>query len=272
MSRVGQGTFVMGTEEAEINEKPEHDVFVSSYHVDRYEVRADEFASFLNARGNPDDRYFTEDRRSTIVRVDDGIWRARSGFERYPANNVSWQGAYAYCDWVGKRLPTEAEWEKAARGEDKRRFPWGDEPPVETKARFARDPGGGIDEILEPVDALPEGVSPYGLHHASGNVWEWVSDWYRQHYCDWCDDAESNRAAASILGEEKAPFEEGWTEKQEVLERIDPGGPAYGSFKVLRGGSWMDDSDEVRTTVRYWRLPEERGINIGFRCASDPGP
>jgi formylglycine-generating enzyme required for sulfatase activity len=270
MAAIDQGTFIMGNDGGEINERPEHEVFVSNFHVDLYEVSAEAFAAFLNARGNRDGRYFSVAKGTTVFRDETGVWRARPGFANYPANNVSWYGAYAYCDWVDKRLPTEAEWEKAARGDDGRPFPWGEARPGEERARFGRDPGGGIAEVLAPVDALPEGRSPLGLYHASGNVWEWVSDWYRQHYCDWCGDEQSNRAAASLLGTERIPAEEGWTELLEIEKRVDPVGPVYGSFKVLRGGSWTDGEETIRTTVRYWRLPGDRDVNIGFRCALEP--
>ncbi len=152
MVLVPKGVFTMGLKEDEPNEKPEHEVYLDSYKIDRDEVSAKDFAAFLNVKGNPENRYFTAAESSTVVEekvlpagntAKQGRFSyvARQGYENFPANNVSWFGAEEYCRWKGRRLPTEAEWEKAARGDDRRIYPWGDSMPDETKARYARDFG-----------------------------------------------------------------------------------------------------------------------------------
>jgi len=132
----------MGYNEGEVNERPEHEVFLKAFSMDAYEVTAKEFAAFLNAKGNPDDKYFscddysniicfTKDGKQTVSSSGEKIVRfePRQGYANYPANNVSWYGAEGFCRWKGKRLPTEAEWEKAARGDDRRLYPWGNRIP-----------------------------------------------------------------------------------------------------------------------------------------------
>jgi len=126
MVLVPKGLFTMGLQEDELNEQPEHEVYLDSYKIDRDEVSAKDFAAFLNARGNPENRYFTAVASSTVV-VEETVlpadtakqsrlsYVAKQGYENFPANNVSWFGAEEYCRWKGRRLPTEAEWEKAAR-------------------------------------------------------------------------------------------------------------------------------------------------------------
>lgn len=300
MLLVGEGRFTMGRDEGEINEQPAHDVDLGDFAMDRTEVAAADFADFLNAKGDDGGRYFTPDDQATVVVVSGGgagsaaRYAARPGYERHPANNVSWHGADAYCRWRDKRLPTEAEWEKAARGPDERLYPWGGAPPQETLARFGQSwPERRLDVLL-PVDSLPAGASPYGLLHLSGNVLEWVRDWYRQNLCDFCDPAlEANLPLVRLIagreqdgpGEEENEKTEGApsggqaAQQRQAPPRENPAGPSTGSFKVLRGGSWRETLDvELAATRRYWLEPVERFANTGFRCVRDesretePGP
>ncbi len=281
---VPAGKFFMGVNTSDLNSRPEHEVFVGSFDIDKYEVSAKEFSDFLNAKGNPEDQYFSEDKYSTIVADPSapGKYMARSGLENYPANNVSWFGASAYCDWKGKRLPSEAEWEKAARGKDKRKYPWGNSEPGDLKAVFNQKWQDKGFQVMVPVDALPEGASYYGVLNMAGNVWEWVSDWFKQSYCDYCNietdptcmncyaDIQYETCAAATSVTPKEGLELG--EKVEIPEldlMSNPGGPYLGSFRVLRGGSWYDSYGDlvIRATYRYWLDPSERYFNTGFRCA-----
>jgi formylglycine-generating enzyme required for sulfatase activity len=192
----------------------------------------------------------------------------RTGFERYPANNVSWFGADAYCRWAGKRLPSEAEWEKAARGTDLRVFPWGNSMPDESKARFNRNWDKEGFYVLLKVDSLPEGRSAYDVYQMAGNVWEWLADWFRLNYCDFCDPGGGGylQAASELLGGGKTEA----VKNPDKPPRRNPRGPSVGSFKVLRGGSWHEGSSlKIRASYRYWLDPVERNWSTGFRCADD---
>ncbi|MBS1234426.1 MAG: hypothetical protein H6R43_142 [Nitrospirae bacterium] len=281
---VPKGWFYMGYDEGEFNEVPEHDVFLETYRIDRFEVPAKEFAAFLNEKGNPEDRYFSCDQYATIICLNkegkqvDSLsgedivrFEPRSGHENFPANNVSWYGAESFCRWKGKRLPTEAEWEKAARGDDRRLYPWGDRLPNDLNSRYnAEWKEKGLDVLL-PVDALPEGLSSYGLYHMAGNVREWINDWYRQNYCDFCDpnSADYIASASEILGLHDTAADD-LQNNPDVPPRYNTEGPSIGSFKVLRGGSWDDKSDRwIRSSYRFWLDPLERYGHTGFRCADD---
>ena len=272
MVRVPQGSFTMGWDSGELNERPEHKVFLGAFLIDRYEVSAVQFADFLNVAGNPESVYFSEDQYSTIGTVREGdevTYVPRDGHGGFPANNVSWYGADAYCRWLGKRLPSEAEWEKAARGDDKRIYPWGDEPPSARRARYGTDWHRDGFDAMVPVDALPEGVSFYGVYNMAGNVWEWTADWYRQNYCDFCGDFEGRDEVTSVLtGEDPSWAGQLFQTDTEVPPRRNPSGPETGSFKILRGGSWYDHDGDVlvRSTYRYWFMPEDLYLNTGFRC------
>ncbi len=241
MVKVPEGSFHMGfvidndMEWGDTDEEPVHEVFLDEFQIDRYEVTSAEFSSFLNEHKDQAKRFFQLGNAVTIE-FKDGIYRPRPGLERYPANRVSWYGADAYCRWKGKRLPTEAEWEKAARGTDQRIFPWGDQHPDNDYTTYRRPFAKNGFQAMEPVDSMPQGRSPYGLHFMAGNVWEWVADWYRDDY-------------------------------YEVSPRQNPKGPESGTTRVMRGGNWYYKAYYMRTTYRFNDKPESIKVWQGFRCA-----
>jgi formylglycine-generating enzyme required for sulfatase activity len=284
MALVPKGWFYMGSDDGEFNEAPEHEAYVETFRIDGYEVSAMEFAEFLNKEGNADERYFSCNPHSTIIcftkegeqtvsSSGKNIVRfaPRPEYARYPANNVSWHGAEGFCRWKGKRLPTEAEWEKAARGDDRRIYPWGDRRPDDLTSRYDKEwEKDGLD-VLFPVDALPSGRSSYGVYNMAGNALEWVHDWYRQNYCNFCDPSGADYAAAAseILGLDGAAVADG-RKKPDLPPRLETEGPAIGSFKVLRGGSWNDrGGNKLRSSYRFWFDPAERYDYTGFRCVAD---
>lgn len=281
---IPRGWFYMGYDDGEINERPIHEVFLETYLIDQYEVSATEFAEFLNEQGNVDRRYFSHDEYATLVGIRDKNGKMvetekdpekyipRTGFERYPANNVSWYGADTFCKWKKKRLPTEAEWEKAARGIDLRIYPWGNMLPDNTKARFNQEWERQGLNVLLPVDALPEGKSAYSVFNMSGNVGEWIDDWYRLNYCDFCDPGGDDyiTTAAALLGKDVDIMKEKYEIAPDAPPRSNPTGPEVGRFKVLRGGSWYDKSEvQLRITYRHWLDPVEQNWSTGFRCVKD---
>ncbi len=241
MVRIPAGPFAMGTVIenerlwGDTDEEPVHEVFLSEYFIDRYEVTAQEFGAFLNAHPDEAERYIRIQNTATLEHTG-GTYRPRPGLEKHPANRVSWYGADAFCRWRGQRLPTEAEWEKAARGTDERIFPWGNRFPHNDFVTFRRKFSEYGFDVMQPVDALPGGQSPYGVYHMAGNVWEWVGDWYEDSYY------------------EHSPAK-------------DPQGPEPGISKVLRGGNWYYKAYYMRTTYRFNEYPDAFKIWQGFRCA-----
>lgn len=234
------GFFKMGSNQTLDDEAPEHRVYLDAYWIDKYETSAAEFADFLNAVDNVKG-YYLENKFGTLRF--DGRFHPRPGLEDYPINNVSWKAAAEYCKWRGKRLPTEAEWENAARGPSSQTYPWGNDAPSSTLARYFQTwTEEEKHKVMVPVQALPKGRSPYGLHNMAGNVKEWVDDWYdREYYSEQSDYA-------------------------------NPRGPIGGEFKVVRGGSWRDLTGFIYSTFRNNGNPQSRMDDYGFRCAKNAAP
>lgn len=235
MVTIPPGPFIMGSDHGPEDERPAHAITLAAYAIDRFPVTNAQLAEFLNAVGHANSHgerlYDIDDPDARIHRVG-GAWRADQGYETHPAVEVSWVGARDYCAWRGKRLPTEAEWEKAARGGDGRRYPWGDAPPDRSRARYAT----GWNETAA-VGGHAAGASPYGAHDMAGNAWEWVASAYRP-YPYRADDGREDLAA--------------------------------GPVRATRGGGHDSPAEEITTTQRgrtLSRNPRAGHHNIGFRCA-----
>jgi formylglycine-generating enzyme required for sulfatase activity len=223
MALIPAGEFVMGAEELLPDARPVHRVFVSSFWLDRYQVTNAQYRKCVEAGGclPPKDRQaFDETERA-----------------QHPVTNVTWAQARGYCQWKGKRLPTEAEWEKAARGTDARRYPWGNGNEViihRLRGNDLKTTSNGT----EPVGSQSAIASPYGVHDLVGSVSEWVKDWYGEDF-------------------------------YQVSPSHDPQGPVRGSFRVLRGGPLSERPLEAHVSYRSWDEMTYWGPTLGFRCAGD---
>jgi formylglycine-generating enzyme required for sulfatase activity len=243
---VQAGAFWMGRDDGPADEAPLHRVYVRDFWIERHKVTNAEFAAFLNARGvasaEGERRYDAEDGDARIRLVPAAEphagWVAARGHERHPVVEVSWFGARDYCAWRGRRLPTEAEWEKAARGgTEGQRFPWGNDIDP-TRGNYLADPGAKRERGTRPCGTYA--ANAYGLCDMGGNVWEWVSDWYAPDYY---------AAAASR----------------------NPRGPAGGAMRVVRGGSWVNaDVGALRCACRHPVPPDTYAYSIGFRIVCEP--
>jgi len=236
MSIIPEGPFTMGSNVGPDDEKPEHSVFVKSFQIDILPVSNADFAQFLNSQGLQNQRgesFYDDDDNDARIHRQNSTWQADTGYASHPANEVSWVGARDYCAWLNKRLPTEAEWEKAARGTDGRKYPWGNTAPNAKLAFY-----GAPFNSSAPVDAFPEGASPYGILDMAGNQWEWVSSAYRSYPYKVDDGRESQNT---------------------------------GPVRATRGGGHDSNIQEITTTQRgkyLSRNPKAGHHNIGFRCAS----
>lgn len=224
MVEIPEGPFTMGYNQGDPDETPAHPVYVKTYLIDLKEVTQSEYDRFvkMTKREKPQVPVFEED-----------IAKLRG--PDFPVVGIGWNDAFAYCRWAGKRLPTEAEWEKAARGEGQRLYPWGKE------FTYAYSNIGGHDDgfpYLSPVGSYEMGRSPYGVYDMMGNVAEWVADTYDAHYY------------------ENSPFR-------------DPPGPDTTEFKVIRGSTWRDSKLNARLTKRFSAKMWRTDATIGFRCTQD---
>jgi sulfatase modifying factor 1 len=263
MARVPAGEFVMGSPRGSDgfeDEQPQRRVYLSGFRIDVREVTNADYEKFVRATGH---------RMPANANPSSSLWENNeplAGSADHPVVNVSWDDAVAYCLWRGKRLPTEAEWEKAARGTDGRRYPWGNEWDYQLAnsasfwagktvefasgdewnafwmkgdgARISRERGLKGEVLTLPVGSFPTAVSPYGVLDMAGNASEWVQDWYDPNYYT------------------RAPLS-------------DPAGPERGAVKVQRGGSWLKPALSMRTTDRDYGDPNSRPSGAGFRCAKD---
>lgn len=237
MVMVPAGRFVMGSSSGADAEGPVHEVFVDQFLLDRSPVSNDDFAVFVSESG-----YRTTAEVQTPSPETDGahrppVWTefAGAGRERHPVVCVSWVDAVEYAKWSGKRLPTEAEWERAARGGLAAcKFPWGDDDPTDARCQWSRAADG---VVIATADSSTLEPNAFGLHSMVGNVWEWCADWYDEAYY----------AAKQVA---------------------NPPGPSHGTYRVRRGGAWnVRETFRLRCANRGAMQPLASWPNLGFRCA-----
>jgi iron(II)-dependent oxidoreductase len=245
MRPVSEGWFLMGTirkdddpygmeTQYDDTELPQRRIWLDGYEIDRDEVNLGEYLAFLKERHRqpPEELIRLIRHLITVHYLPDYVMAP------WPALYVTWQEAVEFCRAQGNRLPTEAEWEKAARGTDGSLFPWGQELPVAGLAVFGQYHVHEI-PLVAAVNSGEEGQSPYGLRHMAGNVAEWIQDWFGFDY-------------------------------YAIMPERNPHGPNSGRYKVVRGGSWRSDPALLRAATRNGAVAEQRSPTIGFRCASSP--
>jgi len=262
MVLIPAGSFLMGSDDGEANEKPVHEVYVDAFYMDKYEVTVAQFKKFVEATGHKTDAEKEgssyawtgkkwEEKKGVNWRHDAEGKSIGSNNMNHPVIHVSWNDAKAYAQWAGKRLPTEAEWEYAARSGSKGyKYSWGNENPVGKKGGNIADEAAkrslgwtntweGYDDgfvFTAPVGSFDP--NEFGLYDMTGNVWEWSEDWFDENYYS------------------KSP-------------KQNPKGPDSGTSRVLRGGSWDGGPRSVRCADRGNDEPADRDVNVGFRCAQD---
>jgi formylglycine-generating enzyme required for sulfatase activity len=218
MVLIPAGPFIMGSNADDLDETPQREVDLPAFEIDLFEVTNAQFAAFVETTG-----YQTDEEKGGAAG-----WRSfyTEGKDNHPAVKVSWNDAVAYCQWAGKRLPTETEWEKAARGTDGRTYPWGNDWDPEKANVKATGYRGTI-----PVGSLGAGASPYGVFDMAGNVWEWTADWYQPY--------PGSSYQDPYYGEK---------------------------FRVTRGGGWFEEADTARTSNRNSTSSTAANDDLGFRC------
>ncbi len=232
MVYVPYGEFEMGSTQGDDDEEPVHSVALDAFWIDQTEVTNQQFVAFLKEEDNQDEggaTWLDLDDDDCLIEWSGGDFRPKSGYADHPVTEVTWYGARAYCAWADARLPTEAEWEYAARGPDGFIYPWGNSGPTCDLTQY-----GGCSGRTVPVGSLPEGASWCEALDMAGNVWEWVADWY--------GDYPSGR-------------------------QVNPTGSSSGEYRVLRGGSSYINPYNVRSATRYRDLPDSTNYYLGFRCA-----
>jgi formylglycine-generating enzyme required for sulfatase activity len=220
MVEIPAGPFIMGSDEGDPEDAPAHEVDLPAFEIDKFEVTNVDYSTFTEETGYVT---FAEEQGH-------GSWRDEWGIgeDSHPVVLVSWDDAQAYCEWLGKRLPAEAEWEKAARGDDGRIFPWGNDwDPNKANVQERELRGTTV------VGSFGDGASPFGVEDMAGNVWEWTADWYRAY--------PDNTAEDPYYGEQ---------------------------FRVTRGGGWFDLEPQATTFNRNAADPQKTANDdLGFRCA-----
>ena len=251
MLYVPAGNFIMGHNEFDIDERPAHEVYLDGFWIDKYPVTNAKYTNFLNEYvkkypGQESDisRFIDLTGGTSQIEWVAGIYSVINGFENFPVVNVTWIGANAYCQFYDKRLPTEAEWEKAARGTDERIYAWGDS--VDSFHANYWSSGDPFEDNTTPVGfyngrnyngfQTRDSKSYYGVYDMGGNIKEWISDWYLRNYYS------------------QSP-------------KTNPRGPRTGEKRVVRGGGFLFHADQLRATFRYAMPPEKSANFIGFRCA-----
>ena len=229
MALIPAGEFVMGSpdEEGKSNEHPRHNVYLDAFYIDKYEVSFKNFEDYLAS--NPK-------QYPTITGWVDR--KARPDMLNKPVFGFQWKRCKNYCEWKGKRLPTEAEWERSAKGVEGRNYPWGDEPPDDKRANFGNCCSIQKGSALSRVGSFEKGKSPEEVFDLGGNVAEWVYDWYDKKYY------------------EKGPYK-------------NPKGPAKGKHHVIRGGAWNSLPVYLRSSSRYGDSDAKDYYGIGCRCAKN---
>lgn len=235
MVNIPAGEFTMGRDGGPKNEAPAHKLFLPAFYIDRNLVSAREYAKFIQEKGPTGPKgemYLDVADPDVLVHNRDGKWLPKEGFENHPAAELSRQGAAAYCAWAGKRLPSEAEWEKAARGTDGRLYPWGNDLPSPDLAFI-----GGFRGQTVAVGQFPKGASPYGVLDMAGQVWEWTRSIYKPYPYNPKDGREEPGTAATVVarGGHSASGPEGLTStSREVVDAgRAAGGHAYIGFRCV---------------------------------------